>query len=75
MAKNSSDDLLYYFNLKPQFRASVQDDLQRSFYIIKSLIDVAQHYGEKQVASDVSGQLNKMLSVYAPGLLEPEQKK
>ncbi len=75
MAKNSEDELFYYFNLKPEFRATLQEDLQRSFYIMKSLSEIANHYGEKQIASEVSGRLNKLLSVYAPGLMESSEKK
>lgn len=75
MAKNSEDELLYYFKLKPDFRASVQEDLQRSFYIMKSLTDIANHYGEKSVGTEVSARLNKLLSVYAPGLMDPADKK
>jgi hypothetical protein len=71
MTKNSEDDLLYYFTLKPDFRATVQEDLQRSYYIVKSLVDIANHYGEKQIGTEISGRLNKLLSVYAPGLMEP----
>jgi hypothetical protein len=75
MAKNSEEDLLYYFNLKPQFRATIQDDLQRSFYIMKSLTEIASHYGENQIGNEVSGRLNKLLSVYAPGLMESTKKR
>ena len=75
MAKNSEDELLYYFSLKPDFRASVQDDLQRSFYIMKSLTDIANHYGEKSIGTEVSARLNKLLSVYAPHLMDPADKK
>jgi hypothetical protein len=75
MTKNSEDDLLYYFTLKPDFRASVQEDLQRSYYIMKSLAEIANHYGEKQMETEVSGRLNKLLSVYAPGLMDPSDKK
>jgi len=75
MAKNSEEDLLYYFSLKPQFRATVQDDLQRSYLVMKTLSEIATHYGEKQIASEVEARLNKLLSVYAPGLMESSEKK
>jgi hypothetical protein len=71
MAKNCEEELIYYFTLKPNFRSTVQEDLQRSFYIMKSLADIANQYGEKVVAGEVAKKLNDLLSVYQPELAEP----
>ena len=68
MAKNCEEELKYYFTLEPRFRASVQDELQRSFYIMRELSNVAAHYGEKTLSDDVAKRLNDLLSVYQPDL-------
>ena len=74
MAKNCEEELIYYFSLKPQFRATIQEDLQRSFYIMKSLADIATQYGEKQVGSEVAKRLNDLMTVYQPDLADPSLK-
>jgi hypothetical protein len=74
MAKNCEEELIYYFSLKPSFRATVGEDLQRSFYIMKSLSDIANQYGEKEVAGSVSKRLNDLLTVYQPEMVEPAKK-
>ena len=68
MAKNCEEELKYYFTLEPRFRASVQDELQRSFYIMRELSNIASHYGEKSLSDDVAKRLNDLLSVYQPEL-------
>jgi hypothetical protein len=72
MAKNSEEELIYYFNLKPQLRATVQEDLQKAYYIMKSLADIATQYGETQVGNEVSKKLNDLMSVFQPELAEPK---
>jgi len=71
MTKNYEDELIYYFSLKPKFRATIGEELQRSFYIMKSLGDIANQYGEKELANEVSKRLNDLLTVYQPELAEP----
>jgi hypothetical protein len=71
MAKNCEDELIYYFNLKPQFRATVQEDLYRSYSIMRSLADISIHYGEKQVGAEVIKKLNDLMAVYQPDLVSP----
>ena len=75
MAKNCEEELKYYFTLEPRFRASVQDELQRSFYIMRELSNLASHYGEKALSNDVAKRLNDLVSVYQPDLAEPGLKK
>ena len=74
MTKNYEDELIYYFSLKPKFRATIGEELQRSFYIMKSLGDIANQYGEKELANDVSKRLNDLLTVYQPEFAEPALK-
>jgi len=74
MAKNCEEELIYYFSLEPQLRATVQEDLQRAYYIMKSLIDMTSQYGEKQLGAEVGKQLNDLLTVYQPELAEPPLK-
>ena len=68
MAKNCEEELKYYFTLEPRFRASVQEELQRSFYIMRELSNLASHYGEKKLSEDVAKRLNDLLSIYQPDL-------
>ncbi len=75
MAKNCEDELKYYFTLDPKFRASVQEELQRSYYIMRELSNIAGHYGEKALSQDVAKRLNDLLSVYQPELVEQGLKK
>lgn len=75
MAKNCEDELKYYFTLEPRFRASVQEELQRSYYIMRELSNIAGHYGEKTLSQDVAKRLNDLLSVYQPELIEQGLKK
>jgi hypothetical protein len=75
MAKNCEDELKYYFTLEPRFRTSVQEELQRSYYIMRELSNIAEHYGEKALSQDVAKRLNDLLSVYQPELVEQGLKK
>jgi len=75
MAKNCEEELKYYFTLEPRFRASIQDELQRSFYIMRELSNIASHYGEKALSDDVAKRLNDILTVYQPELATPGLKK
>ncbi|MEI7523358.1 MAG: DUF2723 domain-containing protein [Mariniphaga sp.] len=68
MAKNCEEELKYYFTLEPRFRASVQDELQRSFYIMRELSNVAAHYGEKALSDEVAKRLNDLLAIYQPDM-------
>ena len=68
MAKNCEEELKYYFTLDPKFRASVQDELQRAFYIMRELSNITGHYGEKALSDDVAKRLNDLVSVYQPEL-------
>ncbi len=74
MAKSSEEELLYYFNLKPQFRATVQQDLQNTYFIMRSLADMATHYGEMQVGDEVIKKINDLMSVFQPELVAPSEK-
>jgi hypothetical protein len=62
MANNCEEELKYYYSLKPKFRASIQDELQRSFYIMRELSNVAGHYGEKALSDEVAKRLNDILT-------------
>ena len=75
MAKNCEEELKYFFTLEPRFRASVQDELQRSFYIMRELSNIASHYGEKALSDEVAKRLNNLLTVYQPDLATPTLKK
>ena len=68
MAKNCEEELKYYFTLDPRFRASIQDEMQRSFYIMRELSNITGHYGEKALSDEVAKRLNDLLSVYQPDL-------
>lgn len=74
MSKNCEEELIYYFSLKPKFRATIQEDLQRSFYIMRSLGDIANQYGEKDLGNGITKRLNDLLTVYQPELVEPSSK-
>jgi len=75
MARNCEEELKYYFTLAPRFRASVQDELQRSFYIMRELSNLSEHYGEKALSEDIAKRLNNLLSVYQPELAGQGMKK
>jgi hypothetical protein len=75
MAKNCEDELIYYFKLEPRFRATIQEDLQRSFYIMRELSTIAGHYGEKALSDEVAKRLNDLVTTYQPELATPELKK
>ena len=75
MANNCEEELKYYFTLAPKFRATIQEDLQRSFYIMRELSNISGHYGEKELSANISKRLNDLLKVYQPELAEPEVKK
>jgi hypothetical protein len=75
MASNCEEELKYYFTLAPKFRATIQEDLQRSFYIMRELSNISGHYGEKELSANISKRLNDLLKVYQPELAEPEVKK
>jgi len=68
MARNCEEELKYYFTLEPRFRTSVQEELQRSFYIMRELSNVSRHYGEKALSDDIATRLNNMLVIYQPDL-------
>ena len=75
MARNCEEELKYYFTLEPRFRASVQEEMQRSFYIMRELSNLSEHYGEKALSEDISKRLNNLLSVYQPEMAVPGMKK
>jgi len=75
MATNCEEKLKYYFALEPKFRALIQDDLQREFYIMRELSNIAGQYGEKALSDDVAKRLNDIVKVYQPELASPELKK
>jgi hypothetical protein len=75
MANNCEGELKYYFKLEPRFRATIQEDLQRSFYIMRELSNIAGHYGEKALSDEVAKRLNDLVSIYQPELASPELKK
>ncbi len=75
MANNCEEDLNYYFKLAPRFRATIQEDLQRSFYIMQELSNIAGFYGEEALSKEVAKRLNDIVSVYQPELVNPELKK
>ena len=75
MANNCEEELRYYFTLEPKFRATIQEDLQRSFYIMSELSKIAGQAGEKALSENISKRLNDIVTVYAPELATPEPKK
>jgi hypothetical protein len=75
MADNCEDELKYYFTLEPRFRASIQEELQRSFYIMRELSNISGQYGEKALSQQVAKRLNDLLTIYQPELAEPGLKK
>ena len=75
MANNCEEELKYYFSLEPRFRATIQEDLQRSFYIMRELSNITSHYGEKALSDNIAKRLNDLVKVYQPELAEPEVKK
>ena len=75
MANNCEEELKYYFSLEPQFRATIQEDLQRSFYIMQELSNIAGHYGEKALSDDVAKRLNDLVTIYQPELAHPKLKR
>jgi hypothetical protein len=75
MANNCEEELKYYFSLEPQFRASIQEELQRSFAIMQELGNIAGHYGEKALSNDIVKRLNDIVTVYQPKLATPKLKK
>ena len=75
MANNSEEELKYYFKLKPQFRALIQEELQRSYYIMRELSNIAGHYGEKALSEEVAKRLNDLVTIYQPELATPVLKK
>ncbi len=75
MAKNCEEELKYYFTLEPRFRATVQEELQRSFYIMRELSNIASQYGEKALSEEVGKRLNNLLNTYQPELASPQLKK
>lgn len=75
MAKNCEEELKYYFTLEPKFRATIQEDLQRSFYIMRELSNISGNYGEKALSQSIAKRLNDLLLVYQPELATPELKK
>ncbi len=75
MANNCEEELKYYFSLEPRFRATIQEDLQRSFYIMRELSNITSHYGEKALSENIAKRLNDLVKVYQPELAEPEVKK
>ena len=75
MANNCVEKLRYYFSLEPKFRATIQEDLQRDFYIMRELSSIAGHYGEKALSDEVAKRLNDLVSIYQPELANPKLKK
>ena len=75
MANNCEEELKYYFTLEPRFRATIQEDLQRSFYIMRELSNISGNYGEKALSDEVAKRLNDLVSIYQPELADPELKK
>ena len=75
MATNCEEELKYYFTLEPKFRATIQEDLQRSFYIMQELSNMSGRFGEKALSEDISKRLNDLLKTYQPDLATPEMKK
>jgi len=75
MADNCAEELNYYFRLEPRFRATIQEDLQRSYYIMQELSNIAGQYGEKTLSEDVAKRLNDIVKVYQPELASPQPKK
>jgi hypothetical protein len=75
MANNCEEKLRYYFALEPKFRATVQEDLQREYYIMRELSNISGQFGEKALSDDVAKRLNDIVKVYQPELAIPESKK
>lgn len=75
MANNCEEELTYYFKLEPKLRATIQEDLQRSFYIMQELSTIAGQYGEKALSDELARRLNDIVKIYQPELATPEPKK
>jgi len=75
MANNCEEKLRYFFTLEPKFRASIQEDLQREFYIMRELSSISGQFGEKALSDDVAKRLNDIVKVYQPELATPELRK
>ena len=75
MAENCEEKLKYFFSLEPKFRASIQEDLQRDFYIMQELSRISGLYGEKALSDNVAKRLTDIVKVYQPELLTPKKKK
>jgi hypothetical protein len=74
MADNCEKELIYFFSLEPKFRELVGEDLQRSFYIMRELGDLANKYGEKEIGDDITKRLNNLLSIVQPEVVNPPSK-
>lgn len=66
MVENNEKEILYYLSLDPKFRDSVSDDMQRAFYLLQELGNIAEKYGEKELSKEINTKLNKMFSVIQP---------
>ena len=74
MADNCEQELIYFFNLPPKFRDLVNDDLHRSFYIMRELGRIATSYGETELGDDITKRLNNLMGNLQPETITPSSR-
>lgn len=67
MVENNEKEILYYLSLDPKFRDSVSEDMQRAFYLLQTLGEIAEQFGEKELSAEINNKLTRMFSVIQPG--------
>ncbi len=60
------EQLDYYLSLDSQFRISVEDDIERLLYFMREMGSIADKYGQKDLAKEISGSFDKYLKRYSP---------
>jgi hypothetical protein len=66
MVENNEKEILYYLSLDPKFRDSVSEDLQRAFYLLQTLGEITEQFGEKELSNEINTKLSGMFSVIQP---------
>ena len=67
MVENYEKEILYYLSLDPKFRDSVSEEMQQTFYLLQTLGDIAEQFGEKELSAEINNKLTRMFSVIQPG--------
>jgi hypothetical protein len=66
MVENNEKEILYYLSLDPKFRDSVSEHLQRAFYLLQTLGEITEQFGEKELSNEINTKLSGMFSVIQP---------